>query len=132
MSHPRISVNGLCSLFQPFADDITMLRDLGVDHIGIMTPKMEAVGWDKGRDMIRDAGLRVSNVAAEVRVLTEAIELAAATGAGVAYVTSGGAKGVPWKDAAAAFADMIAPYAALANGSACVWRSSRPTRSART
>ena len=92
-----------------------MLRELGVDHVGIMTPKMEAVGWDKGRDMIRGAGLRVSNIAGEARVLTEAIELAAATGANVAYICSGGAKGAPWHAAAAAFADMMGPHVARAN-----------------
>jgi sugar phosphate isomerase/epimerase len=115
MAHPRISVNVLSALLQPFADDITMLRDLGIDHVGIMTPKMEAVGWDKGRDMIRAAGLRVSNIAGEARVLTEAIELAAATGASVAYICSGGAKGAPWRTATAAFADMMSPHVARAN-----------------
>lgn len=114
MAHPRISVNGLCSLYQPLADDIAMLREQGIDHIGLATPKIEAVGWDTGIRMIRKAGLRVSNVASETRVLPEAIELAAATGAGVVYVCSGGAKGAPWRDAAAAFAGMVAPHAALA------------------
>lgn len=114
MAHPRLSVNGISALYQSLADDIAMLGDLGIDHIGLMTPKIEAVGWDTGAEMIRKAGLRVSNVATEPRVLSEAIELAAATGAGVAYVCSGGAEGAPWSAAAAAFADRIAPHAALA------------------
>lgn len=115
MTHPRISVNGLCSMYQSLADDIAMLRDLDIDHIGIMTPKIEAVGWDTGSKMIQEAGLRVSNVATELHVLSEAIELAAATKAGVVYVCSGGTKGAPWSAAVAAFADMIAPHLALAN-----------------
>lgn len=114
MSHPRISVNGLCSMYQSLADDITMLRGLGIDHIGIMTPKIEAVGWDTGARMIQEAGLRVSNVATEARVLSNAIELAAATGSGVAYVCTGGSNGAPWDEAVADFADRIAPHVALA------------------
>jgi sugar phosphate isomerase/epimerase len=107
-------VNGLSSLYQSFPDDVAMLHKLGIDHVGLMTPKIEIVGWDVGRKMIGEAGLRVSNVAAEIRVLTEAIELAAAIGAGAVYVCSGGANGAPWSEAAAAFADTIAPHAALA------------------
>ena len=114
MAHPRISVNGLSALMQPLADDIALLRELGADHVGLMTPKLEAVGWDAGRDMLLEAGLRVSNVAAEVHVFTESIELAAATGASVVYICSGGAQGAPWDEAAARFADMIAPHRRLA------------------
>ena len=114
MAHPRISVNGLSSMLQPLADDIALLQKLGIDYMGLMTPKFEALGWDEGRDLILESGLRVSNVAAEVHVLPESIELAAALGADVVYICSGGAKGAPWREAVASFTEMIAPHAAHA------------------
>jgi sugar phosphate isomerase/epimerase len=113
--HPRLSVNNLSSLRQSFADDIAMWRDLGVRHVGLISPKAESVGWDATRDLVVEAGLRVSNIAAEAHVLTESLELAAALGAGCAYISSGGAGGLPWEDAAAAFCARIAPAAAFAD-----------------
>jgi hypothetical protein len=89
-AHPRISVNNLSSLHQSLADDIALWRELGVDHVGLITPKLEAVGWDTARGTVAEAKLRVSNVAAEYRVLRESLEFAAATRAGSVYACSGG------------------------------------------
>jgi sugar phosphate isomerase/epimerase len=113
--HPRISVNSLSSLFQSFDDDIAMWRALGVDHVGLISPKLEAVGWDKARDLVTEAGFRVSNVSVEERVVDPSLRFAASVGAGPVYITSGGAGSLPWDEAAAAFCARIAPHAALAD-----------------
>ena len=113
--HPRISVNSLSSLFQTLPDDIAMWRELGVDNVGLISPKVEAVGWDATRDLVMDAGLRVSNVSTENHVITESLRLAAATGAGVVYACSGRAGPVTWEETAENFCKGIAPQAELAN-----------------
>jgi sugar phosphate isomerase/epimerase len=113
--HPRVSVNSLSSLYQPLTDDIALWHELGVDQVGLISPKMAAVGWDEGRALVADAGVRVSNVAAEEHVVMESLALAAAMGAGCVYINSGGVGALPWDDAAAAFCTRIAPAAARAH-----------------
>lgn len=76
-AHPRISVNALSSLFQAVPDDIEMWRDLDMDHVGLISPKLEATRWDAARALFADAGLRVSNISIERKAITESIELAA-------------------------------------------------------
>jgi len=108
-------VNSLSSLNQSLPEDIAMWRDLGVDHVGLMSPKIEAIGWDSARGLLVDAGLRVATVATNQAVIPQALEFAAATGAGSVYVQSGGAGSLTWDEAADAFCDAFAPHAALAN-----------------
>ena len=126
--HPRISVNSLSSLFQTLPDDIAIWRELGVDNVGLISPKVEAVGWDATRDLVMDAGLRVSNVSTENHVITESLRLAAATGAGVVYACSGRAGPVTWEETAENFCKGIAPQAELAPRI----RSDKPPESIRT
>jgi len=99
---------------QPLPDDIAMWRELGVDHVGLISPKIEAVGWDTARALVTDAGLRVSNISIEQHAVMESLELAAALGAGSVYLCSGAATGRTWEDAAAAFCEQIAPATVLA------------------
>jgi sugar phosphate isomerase/epimerase len=115
-AHARISVNNLSSLYQSMADDIAMWQRLGVDHVGLISPKLAAEGWGAAEVMVRQAGLRVSNVAAEYPVLAESLRFAAAVGAGTVYVCSGPGGARPWEDSAAAFCEGIAPLASLAEG----------------
>lgn len=62
LTHPRISVNSLSSHQQSLSDDIAMWHDLGIEHVGLILQKIEPIGWDGARTMIRDAALRVSTV----------------------------------------------------------------------
>jgi sugar phosphate isomerase/epimerase len=112
--HPRISVNALSSLYQSLAEDLAMWKALGVDNVALITPKVRAAGWDVTPGLVADAGLRVSSVSSENAVVGEAIELAAAVGAGSVYVCSGGAGSLPWEEAADAFCKAYAPHAARA------------------
>jgi sugar phosphate isomerase/epimerase len=114
-AHPRLSVNSLSSLFQPLAADISLWRELGVDHVGLISPKLEAEGWEAAESMIRSAGLRVSNISTEQHVLTESLHLAASLGAGTVYICSGPAGPRPWEEASANFCKETAPMAELAD-----------------
>ncbi len=49
-------MNSLSSLFQSFDDDIAMWRKLSVDHVGLISPKLEAVGWDAARNLVTQSG----------------------------------------------------------------------------
>ena len=113
--HPRLSVNSLSSLFQSLDDDIALWSGLGVEHVGLISPKLERVGWEEARELVAKNGLRVANVSVEERVLDESLRFAAEIGAGPVYITSGAAVAQPWDEAAAAFCARIAPHAALAD-----------------
>jgi sugar phosphate isomerase/epimerase len=113
-AHPRLSVNSLSSLFQPFDADISMWQTLGIEHVGVISPKLEAKGWDAALDSLRREGLKVSNVSTEQHVLAESLRLASDLGAATVYVCSGPAGARPWEEAAESFCKEIAPMADLA------------------
>ncbi len=46
--HPRVSLNSICSMHQSLDEDLALWADLGVDHVGLITPKFDAPGWDAG------------------------------------------------------------------------------------
>jgi sugar phosphate isomerase/epimerase len=106
--HPRISVNEECAGFSvPFVEEVGFWRELGVENIGVISPKIEAIGWDTA--LVADTGLVVSNIGTEERVVTEAIEFGAAVGADSVWLTPGGIGSRTWEEAAADFCERIAP-----------------------
>jgi sugar phosphate isomerase/epimerase len=127
--HPRLSVNSVSSFLQPLSADIELWRDLGVDHVALVLPKIEEIGWDAARDAVRAAGLRVSTIfgptyrrldadrslgwwGADQQGTVDTIEFAASIGAASVYVCSGGAPSFTWDEAADAFCEMVAPAVA--------------------
>jgi sugar phosphate isomerase/epimerase len=108
VAHPRISVSSLSSLFQSFDADLEMWKELGVDHVALISPKIERVGWETAPALVD--GLQVSNIAAEVQVLHESIDLAAAVGAEVVYILSGTIGTRTWEEATSDFVKRMAPY----------------------
>ncbi len=103
--HPRIAVSTLSTLRQPLAEDIALMRELGVGALGLFSAK---AGDDPAGAVaaIREAGLKASCVTAAVsgvslidppdadgsptqRLLRPAIDLAAALGGAPCYFTSG-------------------------------------------
>ena len=60
--HPRLSVNAICSMKQSLEDDLILWADLGIDNVGLISPKLELAGWDAARQGIRDSGLSVSSM----------------------------------------------------------------------
>jgi sugar phosphate isomerase/epimerase len=127
--HPRLSVNSVSSYQQPLAADIALWCDLGVEHVALILPKIEEVGWDTARDMVTTAGLRVSTIFgptyrpldadrslgwwdADQQGTVDTVEFAASIGAASVYVCSGATPTLTWDDAADAFCEMVAPAVA--------------------
>jgi sugar phosphate isomerase/epimerase len=129
--HPRLSVNSVSSWRQPLSDDIAMWRDLGIEHVALILPKIKEVGWDEARDLVNEAGLRVSTIFGPTyRPLgadratgwweedqagtVETVEFASSIGAASVYVCSGAASGLAWGGAVDAFRELVAPAVARA------------------
>jgi sugar phosphate isomerase/epimerase len=127
--HPRLSVNSISSYQQPLAADIALWRDLGVDHVALILPKIAEIGWDAARDLVTTAGLRVSTIFgptyrpldadrsfgwwdADQKGTVDTIDFAASVGAASVYVCTGAAPTLTWDDAAEALCEMVAPAVA--------------------
>jgi sugar phosphate isomerase/epimerase len=112
--HPRLSLNAICSMTQSLDEDLALWADLGVDHVGLITPKFDAAGWTAGQQAVLDAGLRVSSVSCYRDGIGPSLELTAAIGTNVLYVPPGRAPAWPWEAAAERFCEDIAPHVARA------------------
>ena len=78
--HPRLSVNTICSMNQSFEEDLALWAELGIDNVGLISPKLEAVGWDNGRQAVLDAGLTVSSMSCYRDGIAASMEFAASVG----------------------------------------------------
>jgi sugar phosphate isomerase/epimerase len=131
-AHPRLSVNSICSYQQPMAADIELWRELGIEHVALILPKIDEIGWDAAREMVTTAGLRVSTIFgptyrpldadhslgwwdADQKGTVDTIDFAASIGAASVYVCSGAGHTVTWDAAADAFSDLVAPAVARGN-----------------
>jgi sugar phosphate isomerase/epimerase len=127
--HPRLSVNSISSYQQPLAADIAMWKELGVEHVALILPKIAEIGWDAAREMVTTAGLRVSTIFGptyrpldadrslgwwdtDQKGTVDTIEFAASVGAASVYVCTGAAPTLTWDDAADVFCEMVAPAVA--------------------
>jgi sugar phosphate isomerase/epimerase len=99
-------------MHQSLDEDIAMWAELGIEHVGLITPKFDAVGRDVGRRAVLDAGLRVSSMSCYRDEIADALELTVGVGADVLYVPPGRAGPVPWEEAARAFCEEVAPLVA--------------------
>lgn len=113
--HPRLSVNAICSMQQSLAEDLALWADLGVDNVGLISPKLEAAGWAVSRRAVRDAGLLVSSMSCYRDGIAPSLEFAATVGTDVLYVVTGSAGAVPWEDAAREFCEDMAPLVQRGN-----------------
>jgi sugar phosphate isomerase/epimerase len=95
------------------AEDVRMWQELGIDNVGLASPKLEATNWDA--ELVVAANLRVSSIAIEERVMDDALRVAGTVGAGTVYITTGGVGAMPWEEAANRFCERVRPAAALAN-----------------
>jgi sugar phosphate isomerase/epimerase len=112
--HPRVACNSISSLMQPLDDDLALWADLGVTNVGLISPKLDAPGWDVARQTVLDAGLVVSSMSCYPAELSPSIEFTAAVDSHVLYLPTGPAGGLPWEDAAAQYCDDMAPLVARA------------------
>jgi len=130
--HPRLSVNSICSYGQSLEDDIALWREVGVDHVALILPKIEEIGWSDAQARVTDAGLRVSTIfgptyrpldadpalgwrAEDQAGTDQTLDFAAKIGAGSVYICTGAATSMTWGDAADAFCEFLAPSVALAD-----------------
>jgi sugar phosphate isomerase/epimerase len=105
----------MCSLYQPLAADIALWAELGVGHVGLISTKLEAEGWEPAIPMVTSAGLRVSNVATENAVIADSVYFAASVGAPVVYLCTGPAASPVWEEALDSFCHSMRPLVMLAS-----------------
>jgi sugar phosphate isomerase/epimerase len=125
--HPRLSVSAVSSWRWTLDEDLAFWDAAGFGHVGLSFRKLEDEGTQRAVDRVARAGLRVSNIVelgwwdladpsswpAQQRRLEAAVDAAATLG-GCLVLTTGPALGLEWDDAAARFADALAPVRAAA------------------
>lgn len=112
--HPRVAVNSISALKQSLAEDLALWGDLGIQRMGIISPKLDAPGWDASQKTLRDAGVLVSSVSCQSNQVARCLEFAAGVGANVLYAVSGSAGPIAWEEAAARYCEDMAPIVARA------------------
>jgi sugar phosphate isomerase/epimerase len=113
--HPRVSLNSICSMNQPFEDDLVLWEELGIDHVGLISPKLEAFGWEKSRQVVLDRGLRISSMSCYWDGIAESLEFTADVGSDVLYMVPGSGGSLLWEEAAERFCEAMAPWVARAD-----------------
>src|SRR4249919_237588 len=112
--HPRISLNSICSMQQSFDEDLALWADLGIDHVGLISPKLDGVGWDVARQAVLDRRLRVSSMSCYPDEIARSLDFSAAVGSEVLYLVPGSGGSLLWEEAAEKFCVDMAPYVARA------------------
>lgn len=127
--HPRISLHQVAFLDRSTTEFTDFCRDLGVQHMTLVTPLLLAPGGiEEAVAALAAGGPRATTVnhvfavhpdlprdtGEAARRLGAAIEASARVGASQIYLISGGRGSLDWEDAAARFAEMIAPCKPLA------------------
>lgn len=125
--HPAISINRLSLAPAPLAEQAAFVARLGATMLSPTVEDVAPLGPRAAAAAIADAGLSVATlthrafgfatpaegIAARER-LDATIAIARAIGAGSITMTTGGRGGLSWQEAAARFAEEVAPCAARA------------------
>src|SRR5262249_12320874 len=112
--HPRVAVNSISSLNLSLEQDLALVAELGVDRVGIISPKLDVAGWETGRQAVVDAKVLVTSMSCYPYQIPESVEFTAAVKGQVLYVVSGGAGTTPWEKAAERYCEGMAPLVARA------------------
>lgn len=107
--HPRVAVNGISALKQSLAEDVALWEELGITGMGVISPKLDAPGWDASQKLLRDADVLVSSVSCHPGQVAQSLEFAGGVGANALYAVSGSAGAMPWEEAAAKYCEAMAP-----------------------
>jgi sugar phosphate isomerase/epimerase len=99
-------------MHQTFEEDVALWSDLGIDQVGLISPKLEVSGWDVGRQAVADAGLTVTSMSCYKDGIATSIEFAASVGTDVLYVVTGAGGSARWEEAAEQFCHDLAPLVA--------------------
>jgi len=121
VTHPRLSVDAMCSFSWSFDQDLALWREMGVHHAGLIAAKLSEDRDGKIAEL-RAAGIAPSTIItgpfpleeraeweAGRALLNAAIDLAADSGGDTAYFPPGRSTGAPWREMLALFAEAIAP-----------------------
>jgi sugar phosphate isomerase/epimerase len=112
--HPRVSLNSICSMSQSFDEDLALWSELGVDHVGLITPKLDGIGWDNGRQAVLDRALRISSVSCYKPEIERSLEFTASVGSGILYFVPGSGGSQLWEETAEQFCEDMVPVASRA------------------
>jgi sugar phosphate isomerase/epimerase len=129
--HPRVSLNSICSMNQSFEEDLALWAELGIDHVGLISPKLEAFGWEAAREAVLERGLRVSSMSCYWDGIEESLAFTAAVGSDVLYMVPGSGGSLLWEEAAERFCASASPWVARA-GELGVKLALEPTNPLRT
>jgi sugar phosphate isomerase/epimerase len=129
--HPRVAVNSISSMNQTLDEDLALWADLGIENVGLISPKLDGPGWDASRQAVLDAGVIVSSMSCYPHEIAESVEFTAAVNATVLYIVTGGAGSLPWDEAAEKYCEHMAPHVARAKELG-VWLAAEPTNPLRS
>ena len=121
--HPRVSVNDCVLGEAPLRDALELWSALGSSSITVSHRKLQEAGWDEAIRSIAELGIPVASIVhgnvftladpsrwdGQREALSRTLEAARLLGATCVYTTTGSGGGLPWDEAAAAFAAAIAP-----------------------
>jgi sugar phosphate isomerase/epimerase len=128
VSAERISVSAICTFNWSLEQDLAFYAQQGITNVGISLVKLERHGWAEGAAMVRDAGLRVTNLIGlgpfhlaapeqwgqQRERLMRALDAGVTVGAECLVVTTGPAGQLSWEEAADALEDALGPVVAEA------------------
>lgn len=121
MTHPRLSVDAMCTFPWSFDQDLALWADMGVRHAGLLTPKL-GDDPDARMEQLTAAGIRASTLITEAFDLAEpgtwestqakhraAIDLMARHGGHSIYFTPGRTTGAAWGEDLNRLAEALGP-----------------------
>jgi sugar phosphate isomerase/epimerase len=114
---------------QSLEEDLALWADLGIDHVGLISPKLEAAGWEESQKAVLDANLLVSSMSAYRDAIVDSLPFTAAVGCNALYTVSGSFGTVPWDESAKRFCEEMVPIVARANESGLAVEPTNPLRS---
>jgi sugar phosphate isomerase/epimerase len=121
MTHPRLSVDAMCTFPWSFEQDLALWSSMGIRHAGLLISKL-SIDPDAKMARLTAAGIRASTLITEQFDLSApetwdatraahrfAIDLVAGHGGGSIYFTPGRTTGAPWRDDLKRLAEAVAP-----------------------
>lgn len=129
--HPPVSLHQVAFMAEPTARFIEFCRGTGVGHCTLVTPKLELPDeLSAARGALADTGVKAGCInhpfalhpnlerdsGGAASGLMRAIDIAADLGASSIYLITGGRGSLSWEEAAARFAELIAPCRDAAQG----------------
>jgi sugar phosphate isomerase/epimerase len=100
---------------QTVEEDVALWTDLGIENVGLISPKLEAAGWRASQQAMLDAKLTVSSMSAYRHEMVESLwPFMAAVGCDALYTVAGSSNGLLWEEAAEIYCQEMAPIVARA------------------